>query len=87
MKRVFLLVVPALLVAMGFAQTPAASGNADPINIKGCLAGSDGNYTVLEDNTGKTFKITTSSTDLKAFVGQDVTLTGKKRLLREQRCR
>jgi hypothetical protein len=79
MKKTFLLIfVPALLVTMGFAQAPAASGNADPMNVKGCVGGSDGNYTVLENNTGKTFKITTSSTDLKAFVGQDVNLTGQK---------
>src|SRR5580698_1150625 len=79
MKRVFLLiVVPALLVAMGFAQAPAASGNADQMNIKGCLSAFDGNYTVLENNTGKTFKITTSNNDLKAYVGQDVNLTGHK---------
>lgn len=79
MKRIFLLiVVPALLVAMGFAQTPAASGNSEQINVKGCLAGSEGNYTVAEDNTGHIFKITTSSADLKAYVGQDVNLTGHK---------
>jgi hypothetical protein len=79
MKKVFLLiVVPALLVALGFAQTPAASGITDQVNIKGCLGGSDGNYTVAEDNTGKIFKITTSSTDLKAHLGQDVNLTGQK---------
>jgi len=79
MKKVFvLIVVPALLVAMGFAQTPAASGNTDQVNIRGCLGGSDGNYTVAEDNTGKIFKITTSGADLKAFVGQDVNLIGHK---------
>ena len=79
MKRVFLLiVVPALLVAMGFAQTPAASGNTDQINIQGCLGGSDGNYNIAEDNTGKIFKITTSSADLKAYLGQDVKLIGHK---------
>jgi len=85
MKRAFLLMlVPALLVALGFAQTPALSSNnsdssnTNQVNIKGCLGGSDGNYTVAEDNTGKIFKITTSSTDLKAYVGQDVNLTGSK---------
>jgi len=82
MKRAFLLMaVPALLVALGFAQTPAASsngGNPDQVNIKGCLGGSDGNYTVAEDNTGKIFKVTTSSADLKAHVGQDVNLVGNK---------
>jgi hypothetical protein len=79
MKKVFLLVVvPALLVALGFAQTPAATGNADQINVKGCLGGSDGNYTVAEDNTGKIFKITTSSADLKAHLGQVVNLIAQK---------
>jgi hypothetical protein len=79
MKRVFLLiVVPAMLVALGFAQTPAASGNTDEVNIRGCLGGSDGSYTVAEDNTGKIFKITTSSADLKAYVGQDVNFIGHK---------
>ena len=78
MKRVFLLiVVPALLVALGFAQTPAANGNTD-LPIKGCLGGSDGNYTIAEDNTGKIFKITTSSADLKPHLGQDVNLIGHK---------
>src|ERR1017187_2322842 len=47
MKRAFLLiVVPALLVALGFSQTPAPSVNTDQTNIKGCLGGSDGNYTL-----------------------------------------
>ena len=77
MKRAFLLiVVPALLVALGFSQTPAPSVNTDRTNIKGCLGGSDGNYTVAEDNTGHTFKITTSGVDLKQHLGHDVTLVG-----------
>ena len=79
MKRVFLLiVVPALLVAMGFAQTPAASGNTNQINIQGCLSGSEGNYNIAEDNTGKIVRITSSSADLKAYQGQGVILIGHK---------
>jgi hypothetical protein len=81
MKRTFfVIVVPALLVAMGLAQTPAPSinTNTDQTNIKGCLGGSDGNYTVVEDNTGHIFKITTSSVDLKPHLSQDVTLIGHK---------
>jgi hypothetical protein len=79
MKRALLLiVVPALLIALGFAQTPAASINTDQTNIKGCLGGSDGNYTVVQDNTGQIFKITSSSVDLKAHLGQDVTVAGHK---------
>jgi hypothetical protein len=79
MKRAFLLiVVPALLVALGFAQTPAASTNTDQTNIKGCLGGSDGSYIVVQDNTGHTFKITTSSVDLKPHLGHDVSLIGHR---------
>jgi len=76
MKRVFLLVVvPALLVALGFAQTPAASVNTDQ-TIKGCLGGSDGNYTVVEDGSGHIFKISAASVDFKQHLGHDVTLIG-----------
>ena len=79
MKKVFLLiVVPALLVALGFAQTPAASSNTDQINIEGCLGGSDGNYTVAENNTGRIFKITTSSVDLKPHLGHGLKLIGHR---------
>ena len=47
MKSALLLIaVLALLVAQGLAQTPAASPSPDQTNIKGCLGGSDGNYTV-----------------------------------------
>ena len=79
MKRVFLvMVVSALLVTFGFAQTPDAGSNTDPANVKGCLGGSDGNYTVVEDGTGQIFKITTSSVDLKPHLGHDVKLIGHK---------
>jgi hypothetical protein len=77
MKRALLLmVVSALLVTLGFAQTPAAGSNTDPATVKGCLGGSDGNYTVVEDGSRQLFKITTSSVDLKAHVGHDVKLIG-----------
>ena len=79
MKRVCLLiVVPALLVALGFAQTPMPSSNTDSTSIKGCLGGSDSNYTLVEDNTGRNFKLTTSGVDLKPHVDHDVTLIGQK---------
>jgi hypothetical protein len=79
MKRVFLLIaISALLVALGFAQTPAAGSNTDSTNIKGCLGGSDDNYTVMEDGSPQIFKITTSSVDLNLHVGHDVKLIGHK---------
>jgi hypothetical protein len=79
MKKAFLLiVVPVLLVALAFAQTPAPGSNTDQATIKGCLGGSDGNYTVVEDITGHIFKITTSNVDLKPHLNHDITLTGHK---------
>ncbi len=78
MKRPFLLIfVAILLVALGFAQTPAASINTDQ-TITGCLAGRDGNYTIVEGNTGHIFKITTNSVDFKQHLGHDVTLIGHR---------
>jgi len=77
MKRVLLLmVISALLVTLGFAQTPETGSNTDPTNVKGCLGGSDGNYTVTENGTRQVFKITTTSVDLKQHVGHDVKLIG-----------
>ena len=79
MKRVFLvMVVSAMLVTLGFAQTPNAGSSTDAATVKGCLGGSDGNYTVAEDGSRQIFKITTSSVDLKPHVGHDVKLVGHK---------
>ncbi len=79
MNRVFLvMVVSALLVTFGFAQTPDAGSNAAPANVKGCLGGSEGNYTVVEDGTRQTFKISSSTVDLKPQLGHDVKLIGHK---------
>jgi hypothetical protein len=79
MKRVFLLIsIPILFVALGIAQTPAPSNDTDQIAIKGCLSGSDGNYTVAEDNTGRKSRLTSSSVDLKSHLGHDVKVVGHK---------
>jgi len=72
------MVVSAMLVTLGFAQTPNAGSSTDPATVKGCLGGSDGNYTVAEDGSRQIFKITTSSVDLKPHVGHDVKLVGHK---------
>src|SRR5450432_1582355 len=79
MKNAFpLMVVSALLVTLGFAQTPDAGSNTSVANVSGCLGGSDGAYTVMQDGTGQLFKISTSSVALKAHLGHDVKLTGQK---------
>jgi hypothetical protein len=79
MKTVFLLmVVSALLVVSGLAQTPDAGSNTDQATITGCLGGSDGNYTIAEEGSRQILKISTSSVDLKLHLGQDVSLIGHK---------
>jgi hypothetical protein len=79
MKKIFLLIVaPVLLVTLGFGQNPASSSNTNQASLKGCIGGSDGNYTVAEDGTTQIFKITSSTVDLKAHVGHDVEVTGQK---------
>jgi len=78
MKKVFLsIVVPVLLVTLGFTQTPAPASNPEQASVKGCLGGSDGNYTVAQDGTTQTFRITSSTVDLKAHLGHDVELMGQ----------
>ena len=78
MKNIFLsIVVPVLLVTLGFAQSPAPNSNPEQASIKGCLGGSDGNYTVAEDGTAQTFRITSSVVDLKPHLGHDVEAIGQ----------
>ncbi len=78
MKHVFLLIAaPVLLVTLGFGQTPTPSSNPEQASIKGCLGGSDNNFTVAEDGTTQTFRIISSTVDLKAHLGHDVEIIGQ----------
>jgi hypothetical protein len=78
MKSKFILIIlPVLLITLAVGQTPAQT-NTDQATIKGCLGGTDGNYTIAEDGTTQTFKITTSTVDLKPHLGHDVAVTGQK---------
>jgi hypothetical protein len=79
MKNLFLpIVIAVLLVTSGFGQTPAPGASADPASVKGCLSGSDGNYTLAEDGTTQTFKVASSAVDLKPHLGHDIAVTGAK---------
>jgi hypothetical protein len=79
MKKIFLLiVVPVLLVTLGFGQTTVPSSNADQASLKGCLGGADGSYTVAEDGTAQSFKVTSSTVELKPHVGHDVEIIGQR---------
>jgi len=78
MKNVFLLIAaPVLLVTLGFGQTPTPSSTSEQASIKGCLGGSENNYTVAQDGTTQTFRITSSTVDLKPHLGHDVEIIGQ----------
>ena len=79
MKKLFLLiVVPAMLATLGFGQTTVPSSTSDQASLKGCLGGTDGSYTVAEDGTAQSFKVTSSTVDLKPHVGHDVEIIGQR---------
>ncbi len=78
MKNVLLLIAaPALLVTLGFGQTPTPSTTPEQASIKGCLGGSENNYTIAQDGTAQTFRITSSTVDLKTHLGHDVEIIGQ----------
>src|SRR5271168_831662 len=76
MKSVFLLMVVAVSpVTLGFGQTPAP--NVDQASIKGCLGGAENSYTLAQDGTTQTFRITSTTVDLKPHLGHDVEIIGQ----------
>jgi len=79
MKNVLLLIAaPVLLVTLGFGQTPTPSSNPGQDSLKGCLGGSDSKYTVAQDGTTETYRITSSAVDLKPHLGHDVEIIGQQ---------
>jgi hypothetical protein len=60
---------------LGFAQTPAASITRPDQHWVAWVA--HGNYTIAQENTGHTFKVTSSSGDLKAHLDHNVIIGHK----------
>jgi hypothetical protein len=76
-----LMAAPFLLATLAYSQTPAPNvpvldTKSDKINLKGCVGGTDPDYTIAEDQTGRVVKITPSGVDLKVHLGHDVKLAG-----------
>lgn len=59
----------------GAKDAGQAVTNATKMKVKGCLSGSDGNFT-LTDNSGTAYQLTGKTTDLSAHVGHEVQVTG-----------
>lgn len=53
-------------------QTTVGTGNA---TVQGCLSGSDGNYTLTDDN-GTAYKLTGNTTKLSDHVGHEMKVMG-----------
>jgi hypothetical protein len=81
----------ALLMAGAVAQTPSATPQSDftqdrteapdqasvkPQTVRGCLNSAGDNYTVIDQVSGKTFKVEGSTDRLKQYIGQTVEITG-----------
>ena len=49
--------------------------NATKLKVRGCLSGSDGNFT-LTDNKGTAYQLTGNTADLSAHVGHEIQVTG-----------
>ena len=81
--RKYLLAAVLTLLAMpwAFAQksedTQAGSGQPNPTAIKGCLSGSNGGYTLTDDN-GTQFFLSGDSTGLAPYVGKEVRVNGRQ---------
>jgi hypothetical protein len=57
-------------------QTGSQTSNNNG-TIKGCLSGSDGNYTLAQDETGAMFKLMGADDQLRKHVGHEVMITGQ----------
>jgi hypothetical protein len=81
MKRIILLGSILLLttvwaVAQYGSQSSSTSGSdMSKTTVEGCLAGSDGNYT-LTDNSGTTYQLTGDTAKLQNHLGHTIQVTG-----------
>lgn len=55
---------------------PQSDQAAEQITVRGCLSGSDNNFTI-SDQSGQTYKLSGDFTTLSAHVGHEVELTGQ----------
>ena len=57
----------------GTSQTGTTA--SEQTTVKGCLQGSDGNYTIMADN-GTTYQLQGDTSKLSAHIGHEVQVTG-----------
>jgi hypothetical protein len=57
------------------SQSSQAGAGASKTTVEGCLAGSEGSYS-LTDKSGKTYQLTGNTAKMQAHVGHTVQVTG-----------
>jgi hypothetical protein len=61
----------------GQMTNPNDRASADANTIEGCLTGSDGNYMLIQKDTGTTYNLRGSDHRLGKHVGQEVAISGR----------
>ncbi|HEY7617409.1 MAG TPA: hypothetical protein VH744_11445, partial [Terriglobales bacterium] len=87
MKRILVLFSAILMTAfLSFAQDTPMSGNTSNQDtmtnsasaISGCLNGSNGQYTLTDEQSGVTYTLSSTKTDLGQHVGHKVQISGQR---------
>ncbi len=80
MKKL-LLAAGVVLLSLPFvwAQQSDQSGDSTARvgTVRGCLGGSDGNYTLTQGTSGTMFRLVGNDDQLKSHIGQEVLVTGQ----------
>jgi len=81
-KMLLLLSLGMLCASLAMAQdtpnsSPTAAPSATTNSVQGCLSGTDGNFMLVQDNTGMTYKLVGGDSQLKKHVGHEVAVTGQ----------
>lgn len=58
-------------------QSVGSSSQAQVSTVRGCLGGTDGGYTLTQDQSGTRFRLVGNDDQLKSHMGQEVLVTGQ----------
>lgn len=64
-------------VVWGQQSDQSTGSSAQVGTVRGCLAGTDGGYTLTQDQSGTLFRLVGSDDQLKSHMGQEVLVTGQ----------
>jgi hypothetical protein len=81
-KFLFATAVILLCGSFGWAQQQSdqsmgSSSQAQVGTVRGCLGGTDGGYTLTQDQSGTLFRLVGNDDQLKSHMGQEVLVTGQ----------